>query len=324
VVLLLQERISQVLQPVELVVQHREHLGKEDQRLHAVVPGVLLERLVELIALDLRVLLDEARGLHDLERVRRGHENLGQQLVGMQRDRRHQLIDLLGTEWLWRPLRHCRRRQERGWQEHDRQHEPRENLARHVHDRPPAAPLDQFRRRAAMGPWSDTERAGAAVGRTTGRLAHARLIAISTTTQASKKPIETPTGSACPNTVSRKRCPRRGQSRSFAADPAQRRSCSARHSQIAKLAAPTASSTRTGSSTPTKGIRTNKSAPMLAFAPSLRWPTTATNVPMKYTRVMSTPRSVSRRRTISTRCQLRFALSRSLPEASGYPTMSSV
>jgi hypothetical protein len=77
--LLPQERVAELLHPFELLVHQRQDLGKHDERLHAVVPRLFLELLVELIALEARIVLDEPRRLDDLERVRRGHQDLRQQ-----------------------------------------------------------------------------------------------------------------------------------------------------------------------------------------------------------------------------------------------------
>src|SRR6185503_3534099 len=63
-----------------------------------------------------------------------GHEDLRQQLVGMECDRRHQLIELLRLEG-WR--RTLRQRWQRQGHEAQRQHEPREVLDEVIHDRPP-------------------------------------------------------------------------------------------------------------------------------------------------------------------------------------------
>ena len=132
VLLLSQEGVAELLKPVELLVQHREHLGEEDQRLHAVVPGLLLQRFVELSALETGIFLHKARGLNDLEWIGGGHQDLRHQGVGVERDRRHELIDFLGLECFRRILRYCRK-----GQEHDDQHDPDEDFSQRSHTRLP-------------------------------------------------------------------------------------------------------------------------------------------------------------------------------------------
>jgi hypothetical protein len=46
--------------------------------------------------------------LHDLERVGRGHEHLGEQRIGIEGDRRDELIELTGIELLRLLLRRAR------------------------------------------------------------------------------------------------------------------------------------------------------------------------------------------------------------------------
>ena len=60
----------------------------------------LVERLVELVALERFVRLGEAVGLHHLERIGRGHQHLREQGVGIERDRRDQRVELALAEGL--------------------------------------------------------------------------------------------------------------------------------------------------------------------------------------------------------------------------------
>ena len=90
-----QERVAQLLGPVELLVQQVEDLGKGGERFDAVVPRLVLELLVELIAREVRIGLDESRGLDDLQRIGGSHQHLRQQGVRIQGDRRRHLLELL-------------------------------------------------------------------------------------------------------------------------------------------------------------------------------------------------------------------------------------
>ena len=89
-------------------------LGKLHERLDARVPVLGFERLGERVALELGVgrLLLPARGLDHVERIGRGHEHVGQEIVGIERDRRQELIELLLAE-LSVVLRHCRGQRQR-------------------------------------------------------------------------------------------------------------------------------------------------------------------------------------------------------------------
>ena len=70
------------------------------QRLHAGIPSLLLDFFLEAIAVNILALHDPAFSLNDLERIGRCHQNLGQQCVWVERNRRHQRIKLLGFQEL--------------------------------------------------------------------------------------------------------------------------------------------------------------------------------------------------------------------------------
>src|SRR5207247_1417298 len=75
-VLLAEERIPQILRPVEIVRHALEQVGKARERLHARVPVLALERLVEGLALQTRVLRAPASSLHHLEGIGRRDQDL--------------------------------------------------------------------------------------------------------------------------------------------------------------------------------------------------------------------------------------------------------
>ena len=60
--------IAQIAHPFGFFAEHGEYLREGDQRLHAGVPGLSLQRIFQLIALQVLVipLLVPARSLHDL------------------------------------------------------------------------------------------------------------------------------------------------------------------------------------------------------------------------------------------------------------------
>ena len=98
VLLLAQEGVAELLRPVEPVVHHGEHLREKDERLHAVVPRLRPQRVIEGPALQARVGLDKARRLDHFERIGGGHQDLRQQGVGIEGDRGGDLLQLLGHE----------------------------------------------------------------------------------------------------------------------------------------------------------------------------------------------------------------------------------
>jgi len=63
--------------------------------LHARVPVLVRDHLVQGVAAKVGILLHEACGLNDLERIGRGHEDLCQQLIGIEGDRREELVELV-------------------------------------------------------------------------------------------------------------------------------------------------------------------------------------------------------------------------------------
>ena len=94
IVLLREERVAEVLCPVELVVHHRQRLWNRRERLDARIPLLLLHRVLERLTGDLGVLARPARRLDHLQRIGRRHQDLRQQIVRIECDRRHQLLDL--------------------------------------------------------------------------------------------------------------------------------------------------------------------------------------------------------------------------------------
>ena len=99
VLLLREERVAELLGPVELLVHHREHLRERDQRLDARVPGLALAaRPRGPCPSAFGFAFEPARRFDDLERIGRGHQHLREQRVGIERDRRDELLDLLRLE----------------------------------------------------------------------------------------------------------------------------------------------------------------------------------------------------------------------------------
>ena len=95
VLLLRKESVAELLCPVELLAHHRQNLRERRQRLDRRIPGLLLQRVLERLTFQVGIRLHPSLGDHDLERVRRRHQHLGQQGVRIQRDRCDQLVELL-------------------------------------------------------------------------------------------------------------------------------------------------------------------------------------------------------------------------------------
>ena len=78
-------------------IEHFQHLRKRHERLHTRIPGLLLERVSQLPALERRVarLLNPAIGFDDFQRIGRRHQHLGDERIRIERDRREHLTGLL-------------------------------------------------------------------------------------------------------------------------------------------------------------------------------------------------------------------------------------
>src|SRR5262249_8423700 len=151
--LLSQHSIAQFLRPIELLAHHGENGWRCRQRLHAVVPSLLLDLCLEPIAVKVLVLTGPAFSLHHFERIGRSHQNLGQQGVWIERNRRDERIKLLGFErllaralgrrtWVLRPQPEGRERKQHCQQSSNRPSHPahgRGKLVGRSPDRPRAS-----------------------------------------------------------------------------------------------------------------------------------------------------------------------------------------
>ena len=98
--LLREHGIAELLRPVELAAHHGEHARRCGERLHAFIPALLVGFRLQCIALEVLVFVNPSGRLNDLERISRRHQHLGQQRVGIKRDRRNQRIELFRLESL--------------------------------------------------------------------------------------------------------------------------------------------------------------------------------------------------------------------------------
>ena len=109
VALLLEKRVAEIVRPRDVFGQALQEIRNDDRGLNARIPGLLLDLAVRASPFSVLVLREPLLRLDELERVRRGHERLGQQRVGIERDRRDQRVELVGGE-LDGSLRGCRLR----------------------------------------------------------------------------------------------------------------------------------------------------------------------------------------------------------------------
>ena len=87
VVLLVEEGVPELRRPLDVVREPLHDVGNRRHRLDARVPGLLRDRVGERLVLQVLVLREPLLELDDLERVGRRDERLGQERVGVERDR---------------------------------------------------------------------------------------------------------------------------------------------------------------------------------------------------------------------------------------------
>ena len=92
--LLGENRVAKLLGPVELIAHQFEHVRRRRQRFDAVVPALLDDGGLKRVALEGLVGGDPSLRLHHLKRVGRSHQHLREQIVGVERDRGHQSLEL--------------------------------------------------------------------------------------------------------------------------------------------------------------------------------------------------------------------------------------
>ena len=93
--LLVGDRLTEGLRPVEIVAHHLDDVGIVEQRDDAAVPALLGLQVGRLLDV-----LQVARRLDDLQRVNRRRRDQGHQLVRIERDARYQDFELVLAQWL--------------------------------------------------------------------------------------------------------------------------------------------------------------------------------------------------------------------------------
>lgn len=94
VLLLGQKRVAELLGPVQLIVHHLKRLRHCRQGFDAGIPGLGLHRVLKRLSLDRWVLPRPSSRLDHLQRIGRSHQDLREQQIRIERDRRDELRDL--------------------------------------------------------------------------------------------------------------------------------------------------------------------------------------------------------------------------------------
>ncbi|MNZ32068.1 hypothetical protein D3C78_493880 [compost metagenome] len=90
-----EEGVAQALHPDRVLPQGCQHLREGHKRLYAWVPGLIRHLLDGIVAGGLGVGLGPGHRFAHLPRISGGHQYLGQQRIGVQRDGREHLVQLL-------------------------------------------------------------------------------------------------------------------------------------------------------------------------------------------------------------------------------------
>ena len=96
IVLLREERVSQVGRPLDVLGQQLDDIRQGRQSLDAGVPILLLHGVGQRLVFEVLVLGQPLLQLNDLQWIGGGHQHLAEQRIGVERDRRHQRIELVG------------------------------------------------------------------------------------------------------------------------------------------------------------------------------------------------------------------------------------
>src|SRR5579884_2953128 len=93
-------RVAQVCRPLHVVVHLFEHGRKRSQSLHAWVPGLRICGRGNLVRRSIALCLTPLVGLNHLGWIRRSSQNLRHQSVRIERNRRYELVELVGRQRL--------------------------------------------------------------------------------------------------------------------------------------------------------------------------------------------------------------------------------
>ena len=114
VALLRQKSISQIRGPLNIFRQALHDIRKSGHRLNTWIPGLFRDRINQRLVLQPRVVSEPLMELNDLKGIGGSHQRLAQQRVGIQRNGRHERVELVGgingASWAGASWLGCRRR----------------------------------------------------------------------------------------------------------------------------------------------------------------------------------------------------------------------
>ena len=90
--------VAEIRRPIEIVAHFLHHVGKARERLHRRIPILLVDPGIIVLGDEGLVLLQPALRLDDLHRVGARRQELGEQRVGIERDRGEQLLEFFARE----------------------------------------------------------------------------------------------------------------------------------------------------------------------------------------------------------------------------------
>ena len=128
VLLLRKERVAQIGGPGDVIIQPLQDVGEYHEGLNAGIPVLLLRGLRASGSVEAGVSLQPLISLDQFQRISAGHQDLAEQRVRVERDGRHQVIQLVGREGLVRRRKRGRLiLREKKWAAWNKQCEEQEN-----------------------------------------------------------------------------------------------------------------------------------------------------------------------------------------------------
>jgi len=98
--LLREKSVAEVRSPTYVLIQPRQDVGKGNQSLNTGIPILLLRLVHQILPLEVAMLLQPLLRFHYLNGVCTGSQNLAEQRVWVQRNWRHKILQLIGTQRL--------------------------------------------------------------------------------------------------------------------------------------------------------------------------------------------------------------------------------
>jgi hypothetical protein len=96
--LLRQKRVAQIGGPANVTPQDVQHIGKGDKSLNARVPVLLLGSVHALSRRQIPILLEPLFRIDNFQGICAGRQDLAQERIGIERHRRHKIVELIRTQ----------------------------------------------------------------------------------------------------------------------------------------------------------------------------------------------------------------------------------